>query len=283
VDTPSGEETESPTVLKRSVGMDLERLRLAAGLERRDAAKALGCATSKIGHLETWRNQPSRSDLRELLELYKASEWLSVLWERTQRGRERGFWESHDGVVGAEGFGTYVGLEFGASALLSWDALAIHGLLQTADYAKAMLTSYGRISEADLAQRLDLRLQRQQVLDRQRPPTLHVILDEGLLRRQVGGPAVLTAQLQHLIDLSTRSTITLQVLPAAACAHGGQHRPFTLLRFPYSHDPGGVYIETRRRSLWREDPEEITEYGAVFSHLADLATSPAQTPDDPQC
>jgi hypothetical protein len=256
--------------------LELEQLRVAAGLERKAAAAALGCAVSKIGHLETWRNLPSKSDLIVLLERYAASARLDDLWGRAQRAKQRGFWERHDGVVGAEGIDTYIGLEQGASELLSFEAMAVPGLLQTEDYARAVFNSWHPLSDTELAQRVDLRMRRQQVLRRRKPPKIHVVFEEGVLRRQVGGPKVQRDQLDHLADLARQGRVVLQVLLAEAGAHPGQHGPFTILRFPHAHDPGAVFIESRRRSLWLEEPEEIAEYGDVFDHLAHRATPPDQ-------
>lgn len=278
MDTPttSGDGVDSPTVLKRAVALELEQLRTDAGLERKHAAEVLGCAVSKIGHLETWRNLPSKTDLRALLELYGAMQRFDVLWEWTRQAKTHGFWEKHDGAVGAEGVDTYIGLEQGASELLIWEPMTIHGLLQTEKHAAAMFSAWRPLDATALKQRVDLRMRRQRVFHRTNPPRIHVVVDEGVLRRLVGGYAAHLDQLDHLAILVGEGRIILQVLMAAAGAHPGQHGPFTILRFPYARDPGSVYIETRRRILWREDPEEIAEYGEVFDHLAQQATAPEQ-------
>ncbi|MEU4807432.1 helix-turn-helix transcriptional regulator [Actinosynnema sp. NPDC023587] len=270
---------------QRLVALELLQLRMATEprLERKDVAKALGCATSRIGHLETARNQPSYTDLRTITDLYGRPDRLEVLWLRTSLSRQRGWWEEaqHRGVIqeGPDSFREYIGLEQGCSHMLFWDPLAVTGLFQTADYAQAVIRAYDKtLTDQQVRDRAVLRIRRQEVIGRAK---LHVVLGETALR-PVGGREVFRAQLEHLARTAEHPNVTLQVLLNEVGAHPGQHGPFTIMGFPADpevHDPGLVYVETLLRSTLYDEDADIAAYTTNFGELADLAASPGRSAD----
>lgn len=296
--------TDSPTVYQRLVAMELEQLRDAARLDRKAAAKALSCAVSKIGHLETARNHPSSDDLRILTELYNRPDRYEVLWMRTGLGRRRGWWSdtTNRDLDGPADFGLYVGLEQGARVLRFWDPLGLNGLLHIPGFAEAsirgsdldLVLAAKQAAEKDGAERekalaaidaavqerAGVRIRRQQVLDHAQ---VHFVLGEMALRQLVGGPEVMREQYQHLLwVLENRPNVTMQVLLAGAGAHVGQLGPFTVMDFlhdPEVKDPGVVYLEDMRRARWYEEAEDINDYRVAHGELVDKAAPSDQTAD----
>jgi hypothetical protein len=156
----------------------------------------------------------------------------------------------------------------------------VPGLLQTEDYARGVLrTAPGAGSAEDIDRQVALRVERQAILAQASPPDLWVVLSESVLRAQVGGPAVMRAQLRHLIDVAGRSSVTLQALPAASAAHMQPISPFTILEFPDAADPDVVYLEHLTGSLFLESEEEIRRYTVVFDHLRAEALGTGQSVD----
>ncbi|MDQ3764859.1 MAG: DUF5753 domain-containing protein [Actinomycetota bacterium] len=179
-----------------------------------------------------------------------------------------------------EWFDLYLGLEAWASAVSSYDALVIPGLLQTPDYAHAVITAANSgLPESEIQRRVNLRMQRQSVLDRE-PDPLRVwsVLDETALRRPVGDPQLLRAQLHHLTHLAQQPTIDLQVLPAGA--HPGLDGTFTVVDFPHElpGDPGTVYVQTLIRGVYYGQPAEIADYRLALTRLQAQAIAPAEAP-----
>jgi len=164
----------------------------------------------------------------------------------------------------------------------SYDALVIPGLFQTPDYAAALIRSgHFGLSEAEVTRRVDLRMARQEVLDRQSTPlVVWSVLDEVALRRPIGGPDVMRAQLHRLVELVERPNVTIQVLPIGRGAHAGLDGTFTILDFPLDlpGDPGTVYVETLHKGVYYEKPEEIDPYRQAMTCLQADAVTPADSP-----
>jgi Domain of unknown function (DUF5753) len=182
-------------------------------------------------------------------------------------------------VDAADGFEVYVDLEAEASALRTYESQLVPGLLQTAEYAKAVLTAAWVTTEAEeIARRMAVRTRRQELaLARDRPLQLWAVLDEAVLRRVVGGPEVMHAQLTRLAEAARQTNITLQVLPFGVGAHIAMLGTFVLVSFPEQGDPDIVYIETDTSSLYLEEPQEIGRYGEIFDHLRATALSPRES------
>jgi len=172
----------------------------------------------------------------------------------------------------------YVGLEAAAVRFRDFQSMVIPGLLQTEDYARAVLRAAPNPGSAeDIDRQVALRMERQAVLGQASPPDLWVVLSENVIRVHVGGPAVARTQLRRLIDVAERSNVTLQVLPFTTAAHVQPITPFTILEFPDAADPTVVYLEHLTGSLFLENEEEIRRYTVVFDHLRAeaLGTAPS--------
>lgn len=279
------EPISSPTVFMRLVAIELVQMRekTSPKLERADMAKVLGCSTQKISLMETLRRRPTYQDLKAWTAACGRPERLEVLWMRTTFGRDHGWWEDsrNRDLSGPESFGTYVGLEQGASRILLWDPLTVSGLLQTRATAKALVTAYEPdLPEAEVAERVDLRIRRQDVLTRATPTEVHVILGEPAVRQPVAGTDVLAEQLHRLVELAEHPQITVQILPIASRAHSGQHGAFTVLQFPHDPevvDPGTVYVETLLQGLWYEAADAVAAFAAVHAELERIALAPDPT------
>jgi hypothetical protein len=255
------------------------RLRETAGVSREHAAEQLGWSVSKLWRVETARSRAHHGDVADILDLYAISgDQREGLITLARQARRRGWWHSYADVL-AEGFEVYVDLEAEASALRTYEAQVVPGLLQTADYARAILTAaWVQIEPDEIERRLAVRIRRQELsAARPTPVKLWAVLDEAVLRRPVGGTAVMHGQLQRLAQAAHQTHITLQVLPFATGAHIAMLGPFVLVSFP---DPTGtdmVYLETDTSSLYLEEPQQIERYSEIFDHLRATALSPRES------
>ena len=243
-----------------------------------DAARHLVCAPSKITRIETGQGGVNPRDVRDLAELYRApTDVREALLALARESRQRGWWHAYgDALPGW--FEVYLGLETEASALRVYEEHLIHGLLQTEDYARAVLRAGGlNTDETETSRKVALRMARQQMLSRPDPPQLSVVLDEALLHRRLTGPDAHRAQLRHLADLASRPTVIVQILPADCGVHGAVLGSFTILSFPTPTDPDVVYLEDLTSALYLERATEIDAYTAVFDHLRENALSPPES------
>ena len=272
----------SPTVWRRWLAAELRRLRAEAGLGQKQVAKALRCTVTKVSYFENAQRPVVPRDLDEvLLPLYGVPEhgWSQYL-DAARRSREKGWWESYDDDILPEWFARFVGLEQGASRLWSYEPQSVAGLLQTPDYAAAVISGASTgFTEDQIARRVELRIRRQAVLSRAHDPLqLWVVLDEAALRRVVGGPAAMRAQLDHVTDLAERPNITVQVLPFDRGAHTGMAGGFRILGFPWLTDPGVGFIESGWSvGIYFEQPHEVEDQILAFVKLRDLALPPTES------
>jgi transcriptional regulator with XRE-family HTH domain len=260
--------TPSPTVRRKRLTVELRRLREQAGLTCEDVGRLLECSGTRISRMETGRIGARPGDVRELLELYGVTgAEADSLVQLARDARRKGWWHTYGRVL-PPWFEAYVGLESDAARLHDFQPSVVPGLLQTEDYARAILRS---APDADGAQEIDLRvalrMRRQAILDRPEPPQVQVVLGESVLLMQVGGPAVMRAQLLRLADLAAWPGLTLQVLPLRTTAHAQPVGPFTMLEFADPADPTMVYLEHLTGSLLLEEEEEVQRYRAMFDHL----------------
>ncbi len=176
-------------------------------------------------------------------------------------------------------YANYISLEAAACGIKRYDLLLIHGLLQTEDYARAVIRS-GLMSLApahEIDRRVEVRLTRQEVLRRADPLHLWVVFDEAALRRVVGGPEVMRAQCRHLLEQSDRPNVTIQVLPNSAGAHPGAVGAFSILEFPGRYDPSVVYVETMASSLYVEEDADVHRYALAYDQLRAMALGPDES------
>jgi hypothetical protein len=202
----------------------------------------------------------------------------SRLLQLTREAKEKGWWEEYDDVLTSP-LGTYVGLEAEARSLDVFETQAVHGLLQTADYARSLFTAIRpQETEMEVSRRVDLRLARQTVLERRDAPLqLRLILDEAVVRRTIGGPAVMRDQLAHLSRAMDRPNVTVQVLTYATGAHAGLIGPFGIFEFPDPHDPNVAYSEGPAGVAYLERAGDVDRLKRIFARLLNEAASPSES------
>jgi transcriptional regulator with XRE-family HTH domain len=263
-------------VRRRRLGAELRRLREEAGLTIERVAKSLECSDSKISRIENGQVGASPRDVRDMLELYEVdAQQRDALIEIAREARQKGWWHAYRDVPVVP---ASIGLEEGARALRMYAALLVPGLLQTRDYASAVLRALQPSLDAEQFERwVDLRLRRQSLLDRAGAPALWTILDEAVLRRPVGGAEVMREQLRRLAEAAERTNVTVQVLPFAAGEHAGMDGGFTIFGFSRSTDSDVVHLDNSSGDLYLEDPEEIQRYNEVFDQLRTAALRPDES------
>jgi transcriptional regulator with XRE-family HTH domain len=263
----------SPTVRRRRLALELRRLREAAGLTCDEVAGRLECSASKISRVETGRVSVSPRDVRDMLEIYNAAdEQRDGLVQLARESRQKGWWHAYGDTVQPH-LATYLGLESAASEMRIYNLSRIQALLQTEDYARAVFSA-ARVGRAhpgtERSVELLMESQRQAMA---RPLRLWAVLDEAVLRHQVGGRAVVRGQIEHLLELSTRAGMFIQVMPYASGPQIAMDVSFAIMTFPDPADPGIVCIGYPTGLLWIEDLTEVSQYNRLFNHLQAAALS----------
>jgi transcriptional regulator with XRE-family HTH domain len=267
-------EVRSPTVRRRELGALLRALRNEKGLTIEQVAASLLCSTSKVSRMETGHVAATMRDIRDLCQLYGITDQAERdrLRALAREGKQAGWWQSYD-----LDFSTYVGLEAAATALQYYQSTIVPGLLQTADYARAMLeVTVPKLAPGRIEELLEVKLTRQGVLTRDPPLRLRAVLDEAALHRSVGGPAVMAVQLDRLIRAASSPDITIQIVPYAAGAHPAMDSTFNILEFTGTV-PSVVYVEGLLGWIYLDRPAEIDRYRQVFECLSTLALSPKES------
>ncbi|MBB6173582.1 transcriptional regulator with XRE-family HTH domain [Nocardiopsis mwathae] len=259
-------------VRRRHLITRLKQLRLSSGLTQDDVSGAMGWDRGKIHRLEQGRfKRINAADVVALCGLYKASdEEKDALAEIAKQSRKSSWWYRYSDVFA----GPFIGLEAEALTIEGFNNSLVPGLFQVPEYIQALIEPALDVTvpRDEVQTRIDVRLQRQRsVLDRKNPPHIWLILDESVLRRQVGGVEVMRTQVRHLREMTERPTIDIQVLPFSAGAHAASGFQFTTLGFEGSDRV--VYIETDRDGLYLEEPEQIRRYTLVFDRLQATAMS----------
>ena len=270
-----------PTVRRRRLGAELRRLRDSAGYKLEEVAGMLGVAPSTLSRIETGKAPTKSAYLSQLLELYQVTDagQRQILVDMAREGHRKGWWAAYDDVL-PSGLGVYVGLEAEASGLRSYEIGVVHGLLQTTDYARAILRASAPRHTADQIERLvDLRMERQRRLDDNPPLDLWVIHDEAVIRRTVGGPVVMRHQLAHLLVAAGLPGVTLQVLPFDTGAHAGHDGPFSIVEFHDRSDSEVVYVESTAGPIYLEKDREVRASAEVFDRLRAAALPPEASLD----
>ncbi|MEV5966465.1 helix-turn-helix transcriptional regulator [Kribbella sp. NPDC051952] len=251
------------------LGGQLRRMRESAGISRADAGWQIRASESKVSRMELGRVGFKERDVSDLLELYGMAdeEERFRLMELARAANNPGWWSRYGDVM-PSWFTNYVGLEVAATLIRTYEVMFVPGLLQTEDYARAVVQlgkSYQPDEEID--QRVDLRRNRQQILQRATPARLWVVIDESVLHRPVGGEEVLRAQIEHLMMWAEQPNITLQVMPFSSVGYPGAGGAFSILRFPEGDLPDIVYIEHAASALYLDKLEEVDEYVAIMEGL----------------
>ena len=277
-----------PVVPRRRLGAELRTLREQAGLTIDDVAKELECSVSKVSRLETGQGIPKARDVRDLLERYGVRDQTRrdrlMRWARD--GQRQGWWHDFYDVLDPgpedpqlpDNLSRYVALEQDASEVRSFEGTLVHGLLQTEDYARAVLTAVST-AESEATDRLvELRMRRQERLYVEDDPLkIHLILDEAVLHRPVGGQQVMRAQLKRLVAEAQRPNITLQVLPFSVGMYQATVGPFAVLVFPDSDDNDLVYREGYLGDMYLEKERDIEVHERMFEGLVDMSMTAEQS------
>lgn len=263
-------------MFKRTIALSLKKWRLEAKLPQKDAAKRLDRTVQHISNLEAGQ-LPTAADLELLLGLYGKADRIPFMRELLSAARKaKNWWTALSGVT-PKWFDLYLGLESGAKELFMYNTIVVPGLLQTHEYAMAVLRGNPDLNEEQIAQGADLRIGRQQILDREPEPVrFWTVLDESVLYRKRGDAAVMRGQLEHLIEMSKRPRIDIQILPLDAgptvALDGGN---FLVMKFPpeMEGDPGLVHLELLTGGHYVEKPDEIAQYQRAMTRLHAMAAN----------
>ena len=267
-----------PTAVRMLLGARLRKLREAAGVSREDAGFAIRGSGSKISRLELGRTGCKLRDVGDLLELYRvgAGERATLL-AMAGSANAPGWWQQYGDAV-PDWFEPYLGLEQAAEVIRCYEVQFVPGLLQTPDYARAVFQiEAGNDPELDTGQQVSVRIRRQQVLHRPRPPRLWAVIDEAALRRPIGGAAVARAQLEHLIEMARLSHVSIQVAPFSAGGRAVASGPITVLRFPEAELTDVVYLEQHSTAVYLGKPADRLYYWNILNRLVTEAPPSAET------
>jgi transcriptional regulator with XRE-family HTH domain len=269
---------QNPTLRARRLALELTRRREASRLTREEVASQLEWSTSTIFRIETGRTRPQPGNVRVLLDLYGVTgAEREGLIQLAREARQPGWWHSFRDVL-PNPYEVYIGLEGGAASIRNFEPVAIPGLLQTADYARATFKNGPReLEHDDIERRVEVRMVRQQILARSDRPRLWVVVDEAVIRRVVGGPAVMRDQLRHLVSAADQGKTTIQVVPYSAGAHAGTSGPFVVLDFPKAAAPATVYVETLAGDIYFEQSADVERYTIAFERLLAAALHPDES------
>lgn len=254
---------------------ELVRLREAAGLTIEQAAGSAGISMSHLSRVERAHVGVRLPVVKVLLGTYGAdADTIAYLVGVAKEASQRGWWHQYVGSIPAQ-YATYIGFESEAAQIWSFDANTMPGLLQTEAYARAMFQGgASRFSDEEITRRVEVRVQRQAMLTRDDPPKVWIVMDEAVIRRQVGGHATLKDQLDHIAEVATLPHVDIQMLPFAVGAHPGTPGSFIVLRFAEPADPPVVYIETMAGDLYPESQDDIGGAILAFDRLRAMALSP---------
>jgi transcriptional regulator with XRE-family HTH domain len=269
----------SPTALRILLGAQLRHLREAKGLTRAAAGYTIRASESKMSRLELGRVSFKDRDIRDLLMLYGVEDpdEREALLSLAKDANRPAWWQRYSDIL-PTWFQTYVGLEETATLIRTYEGHLVPGLLQTEDYARAVIfAGLPGEPDAEVERWLRLRMDRQGLLSGLDPPRLWAVVDEAALRRPVGGPEVMRAQLEYLINATKQPNVTLQVIPFRAGAHAALGQPFVILRFADPDLPDMVYLEQFTSGLWLDKPDEVDPYAQVMDRLAVQAEDPNDT------
>ncbi|MFB9508777.1 helix-turn-helix domain-containing protein [Streptomyces aurantiacus] len=263
------------------LGSHLRRLRESRGITREKAGYSIRASESKISRMELGRVSFKTRDVEDLLTLYGIADEVerTSLLSLAKEANVAGWWHSYSDIL-PSWFPTYVGLEGAASLIRSYEVQFVHGLLQTEAYAHAVVARGMKGgSVADIDRRVALRMERQKYLVSESTPEFHVVLDEAALRRPYGDRAVMRGQLQHLIDISQRPNVRLQVMPFSFGGHAGESGAFTVLSFPESDLSDVVYLEQLTSALYLDKREDVTQYEKAMKELQQDSPDPDESRD----
>ncbi|GDY31959.1 helix-turn-helix domain-containing protein [Gandjariella thermophila] len=259
-----------PTARRRRLGATLVEMRDAANKTQRDAADLLGCSVGKIVNIEKGRSGVKKAELEKLLEFYGTDpEQQQVLEELRKAGARRGWWSTYGLPDWVKPF---VGFENDASSVRNFELGIIPGLLQTEPYARAVhLTARHLAPPGTVDKRVAARMERQRRLTATPPLELWAVVDEAALHRMVGGPEVMTEQLEHLLRMGQLPNVKIQVLPADVGAHGSMSGPICVFSFADAAEPDIGWLEHPLGGNIVDDPKDVATMATLFDDLREAA------------
>ncbi|MFG2886776.1 helix-turn-helix domain-containing protein [Streptomyces sp. NPDC048297] len=273
-----------PAVRRRKLGAELRTLRTGAELTSGDAARLVGWHQSKVSRIETGASGVKPADVRLLLDAYgvrdrQLRELLMMLAGSEDAGDRHHWWHAYRGVLPPT-YRDFISLESQASGMRTLETTVVPGLLQTPEYARAVTrAAVEGMAEERLDTLVEVRLARQDVLRTEPPLRLDAVLDEAVLRREVGGPGVMARQLYRLQEAALLPQVRLQVLPFGAGAHIGLTGAFVIFSFPSTSDLDVVVLDQLTSSLYLERKEDLQAYSEAFDSLRIHALSPEDSLD----
>jgi transcriptional regulator with XRE-family HTH domain len=266
-------------VLRMLLGSQLRFHREASGISTEAAGYEIRASRSKISRMENGRVSFKERDVADLLTLYGVADdsVRAGLMSMARQANEQGWWTRFGDVL-PDWFDAYLGLEEGAALIRIYELQFVHGLFQTEGYARAV-TGIGRTgaSKEEIERRVNVRMQRQQLLTRDEPPKIWAVMDEAALRRPFGGRAVMRGQLDRLLDVAEMPHVTLQVMPFNRGSNAAAGGAFTILRFGEPDLPDVVYIEQLTSALYLEKREDLDYYLEVMDRLSSEASTPVNS------
>jgi transcriptional regulator with XRE-family HTH domain len=268
---------QSPTVRRRRLGQELRQLREGARLTIEEVAQRLEVSPAKISRIETGRVSVRPRDVSDLLDQYEIyGTHRDNLLTLTREARQQGWWHSYGDVL-SEGTDIWVGLETEAEAIRLYQIQVIPGLLQTPEYASAVLRAHYRSEPPEqIERRVKLRMARQQLVIDQNNTPIWAVLDEAVLRRRMGPPEVMQSQYRRLVEFCEKNNITIQVLPLDAAVFTGVPGGFTIIRLPHP-DPEVAVIEYEGGLLYLEQSADVTAHTHLFDRLIATAIGPEES------
>ncbi|WP_329259558.1 helix-turn-helix transcriptional regulator [Actinoallomurus sp. NBC_01490] len=261
-------------VLRRRLAGELRALRLKTGMSQEEVAAHLEVSSNKIVRIENAQSSVSISDLRQLLALFRVdAQTAEQLLDLGRNARKRGgWWSSYRDLLP----GPYIQMEAEATLVRNYEPSKVPGLLQTADYARAVvLASIPAVPPEEVERRVAVRMKRQERLTTDKPLTLHALLDEAVLYRQAGGPKIMRCQLERLIEAAKLPNVSLRVLPYTAGLYPAAGNPFVILSFADSVDPDVVLCENRVGERYFHDADEVAGFHADFRQMTKVSLDEA--------
>jgi transcriptional regulator with XRE-family HTH domain len=272
-------DSASPVMSRRRLAAELRRLRNHSGHTLEAVAEHLECSPAKVSRIESGQVGARVQDVREMLDFYGVDgDDREQLLALVRQAKQSGWWHRYGDVL-PDTLQTLIGLEIEADSISTYENHVVPGLLQTREYANCLVSSRLDLSSENVDKTVEVRLRRQELLNRVQPPAYTVLLDEAVLHRRVGGPAVMDAQYEQLIKMAQRTSVTMQLLPFSTGPIYGGAFAFVVLGFANLAEPRVVHVETLTDGLYLNDPAKVGEYVATFDRLRHHALTPARSID----
>ncbi|WP_282686233.1 MULTISPECIES: helix-turn-helix transcriptional regulator [unclassified Streptomyces] len=268
-----------PTVRRRRLGAELKRLREKAGVRMEEAAERIGGDKPKISRQENGRQGVSKLEIEALLALYGVSDerLRTALTTLAREGRRKGWWAQYSDILPA-GFQERLSIESDAARILTFQPMLVPGLLQTVEYATEVIRSVDKdVTEEERDSYIEVRKARQEIFTRDNPPQYVCLLDEAVLRREVGGPAVMVAQLDKILEMNNPPKLTIQVVPFSQGWHAGADGAFNIYSYPDPMDLDVVNLDYLDGALYLEEDQPVGRYQLAFDELRATALASRQS------